>query len=145
MVAAGEEVAEFVGEENGHESGGERQACQKTGGIFVKEREGVEELVPGNGLIVGESSGELSARGKTSAEGEEKKHHGQDERLARGPRKDRDIKSGSEGNLGRISTKTSSAAAATCPCLSASARSASFTNSPRAQFTRRTPFFIFFS
>ena len=41
------------------------------------------------------------------------------------------------------STNTSSAAAATCFCLSASARSASFTSSPRAQFTSRTPFFIF--
>ena len=44
MVAAGEEVAQFVGEKNGQQSGGEGQADKESGGVFVEESEGAEEF-----------------------------------------------------------------------------------------------------
>ncbi len=47
--------------------------------------------------------------------------------------------------LGGSSMKTSSAAAATWPEQRASHSALSSISSPRAQFTRRTPFFIFAS
>lgn len=77
MAAAGEEMAEFVGEENGEEREREGQAGEKTGGIFVQEREGAEEFVDGGGLLVGVGDGELRASDKAGGEGAEKKRDGQ--------------------------------------------------------------------
>ena len=56
------------------------------------------------------------------------------------------VSSASSGDpLGGSCVKTSSAAPATYPDFSAAARAASSISSPRAQFTSRTPFFIFFN
>jgi hypothetical protein len=81
MMAASEEVAEFVREENGEQCESERQAGGESGGVFVKQREGFDKLVQGNGLILCIGDGELSAGDETSAESEEKKDAGEVERL----------------------------------------------------------------
>lgn len=83
MVAAGEEVAEFVGEKNSEESGGERHASEKAGGIFVEESEGAEKIVERDGFVVSVSDGELSAGGEAGAERGEKKGAGEEERFER--------------------------------------------------------------
>jgi hypothetical protein len=67
MVAAGEEVAEFVGEKNGQQSGGEGQADKESGGVFVEQSEGAEEFVERGGLIVRIGDGELSTCGQAGA------------------------------------------------------------------------------
>ena len=68
VVAAGEEMAEFVGEKNGEKSGSEGKACEKGGGILVEECEGAKELVEGRGLIAGIGDSELGASGEAGAE-----------------------------------------------------------------------------
>jgi hypothetical protein len=78
MVAAGEEVAQFVGEKNGQQSGGEGQADKESGGVFVEESEGAEEFVERGGLMVGIGDGELGAGGQTSTESEEEQRYGED-------------------------------------------------------------------
>ena len=67
MVAAGEEMAEFVGEKNGQQSDGKGKASQEGGGIFVEESKSAEEFVEGGGLVVGVGDGELRARCQASA------------------------------------------------------------------------------
>jgi hypothetical protein len=79
MAAAGEEVAEFVSEENGEKREGEGQASQKTGRILEEESEGTEEFVHGSGLVVGVGDGELRAGNEAGAKREEKERDGQDE------------------------------------------------------------------
>ena len=68
MVAAGEEMPEFVGKENGQQSDGKGKTGQESGGIFVEESEGADEFVEGSGLIVGVGDGELGACCKASTE-----------------------------------------------------------------------------
>jgi len=68
MMAAGEEMAEFVREKNGQKGRGERQAGEKTSGILVEESEGAEKFVKGDGFIVSIGSSELRACGETGAE-----------------------------------------------------------------------------
>ena len=70
MMAAGEEMAELVSEENGEQGEGEREAGGEGGGMFVKKSEGVEEFVEGDGLVVGVGDGELRAGDETGAKGE---------------------------------------------------------------------------
>jgi hypothetical protein len=72
MMAAGEEVAEFVCEKDGKQSEGEGQTCGKAGRMFVEQREGTEQFVKGDGLIPGVSDGELSAGHEASAKSEKK-------------------------------------------------------------------------
>lgn len=72
MMAAGEEMAEFMSEENGEQSESEGQAGGESGGVFVKKSEGVEEFVEGDGLIVGVGDGKLSAGDEAGAKSEEK-------------------------------------------------------------------------
>lgn len=63
MVAAGEEVAEFMGEKNDEQCGGKRQASEKASGILVKKSEGAKKVIERDGLIVSIRNGELRAGG----------------------------------------------------------------------------------
>jgi len=51
MIAAGKEMAELVGKENGEESKSERQARGEAERVFVKESERAEKLVGGEGFV----------------------------------------------------------------------------------------------
>ena len=80
MVAASEEMAEFVGEKNGQESGREGETGEKTCGIFVEESEGAEKIVERHGLIVSIGGSELSTCGEAGAKRQEKERYGEDKR-----------------------------------------------------------------
>jgi hypothetical protein len=79
MVAAGEEMAEFVGEQNRQDSDGEGKAGEESGGIFVEEGKGADKLIEGRGLVVGVGDGELRAGRQTRAERQEKERYGENE------------------------------------------------------------------
>lgn len=91
MMAAGEKMAELMGQENGQESGREGQAGEKGYRIFVEKRESAEEFVERDGLIVSVGGGELRAGGEAGAQSKEKKPNGEEERFEGRTRKDRDI------------------------------------------------------
>lgn len=91
VVAAGEKMAELMGQENGQESGREGQAGEKGYGIFVEQRESAEEFVERDSLIVSVGGGELRAGGETGAQSKEKEPNGEEERFEGRTRKDRDI------------------------------------------------------
>lgn len=61
MMAASEEMAEFVSEKNGEQSESERKSSRQTRGVLVEKCEGVDKLVDGTGLIIVVSNGELRA------------------------------------------------------------------------------------
>jgi hypothetical protein len=92
VVAAGEKMAEFMGEKNGQEGGGEGQTGEKSGGILVEESESAEKFVERSGLIVGVGDGELCASSEAGAECEEKERDGEDERFEGRARENRDVK-----------------------------------------------------
>src|SRR5216684_8502473 len=71
MVAAGKEMAEFVGEKNGEQGESKRQARGEAKRVFVKESERTEKFVEGEGLVLSIGSGELCAGDEAGAEGEE--------------------------------------------------------------------------
>jgi hypothetical protein len=87
MIAAGEKMAEFMGEKNGEQGEGEREAGSEAGGMLVEKFEGTKKLVGRSGLIVGVGCGELRASGKAGAESEEEEDANDDEHLARRPGK----------------------------------------------------------
>lgn len=91
VVAAGEKMAELMGQENGQESGREGQAGEKGYGIFVEQGESAEEFVERDGLIVSVGGGELRAGGEAGAQSKEKKPDGEEERFEGRTREDRDI------------------------------------------------------
>lgn len=74
MMTAGEDMAEFVGEKNGEQGECERQAGGEGRGVLVKQREGFDKLVQGNGLVLRIGDGELGAGDKASAKSEEEKN-----------------------------------------------------------------------
>ena len=67
MMAAGEEVAEFVGEKNGEQRECEGQAGGESQRVAIRQREGADEIVPGNGLVVGIGHREVRAGDEASA------------------------------------------------------------------------------
>jgi len=81
MATASEEVAELVCQEDREESGCEGQAGKKAGRIFVKEGEGAGEFIDRSRLVIGVGHSELRAGDETSAESQEKKSDGQNQRL----------------------------------------------------------------
>ena len=81
MMAAGEEMAEFVGEKNGEQSEGEGEAGGEAGGMLVEKFEGANEFVEGDGLIVGVGDGELRAGDEAGAKSEEEENAGEDEQF----------------------------------------------------------------
>lgn len=91
MVAAGEEMAEFVGEKDGEESCGERHAGEKAERILVEKGEGAEKLVERNRLVVSVGHGKLRAGNKASRKSGEEEKNGEDEGFERGTRKNRSV------------------------------------------------------
>ena len=92
VVAASEKVTELMGEKNGEQSDSEREAREQSGGIFVEESEGAEELVDGYGLVVGVGDGKLGAGDEAGAKREEEECHGEEESLAWRVGKSRGVK-----------------------------------------------------
>ncbi len=72
MMAAGEEVAELMGEKNGEQGERERQSGSEGSRMFIKKSEGVEELVERNGLIPHVGDGKLSSGDQAGAKSEKK-------------------------------------------------------------------------
>jgi len=79
MMAASEEVAEFVGKKNGEKREGKRQARKESGGMLVEKFVGADEFLERGGLIPGISIRELSSGGETSAKREKEQHDGENE------------------------------------------------------------------
>src|SRR5579859_328592 len=77
VMAAGEQVAEFVSEKNGEQCEGEGQAGGESQRVAVRQREGADEVVPGNGLVVSVGHGEVRAGDETRAQGEEEERAGE--------------------------------------------------------------------
>ena len=72
MMTASEEMAEFMGEQNGEKSEGEGQAGSERCGMLVEKFEGIDKFVERNGLILSVSDGKLSSGDQAGAEREEK-------------------------------------------------------------------------
>ena len=87
MMTAGKEMAELMGEQDGEQSEGERQAGGKSWWVFVKKGEGVEKLIERNGLILRVGESELSAGNQAGAKSEEKKNTGKIKRFKRRARR----------------------------------------------------------
>jgi len=81
VMAAGEEVAEFVSEKNGEQREGEGQTGGESQRVAIRQREGADEFVPGNGLVVGVGHGEVRAGHQTRAQREEEERAGQEKRF----------------------------------------------------------------
>jgi len=79
MMAASEEVAEFVGKKNGEQREGEGEARKESGGVLVEKFVSADEFVERGGFIPGIGIGELRAGGETSAKGEKEQHDGENE------------------------------------------------------------------
>ena len=71
VVAAGEEMAEFVGEENEKKSEGEWESGGEAEGVFVEKSEGAEKFVGGEGFVLRIRGGKLRAGDEAGTEGEE--------------------------------------------------------------------------
>jgi len=67
MMAAGKEVAEFVGKKNGEQRKGKREARKEPGRMLVEKFVGVDKLVERGSQVLGIRAGELSAGCETSA------------------------------------------------------------------------------
>ena len=61
MIAAGKEVSEFVGEENGEQSESKWQTGGEAERVFVKESERAEKFVRREGFVPGIGVSELRA------------------------------------------------------------------------------------
>ena len=61
VIAAGEEMAEFVDEKNTKKGQGERKTRGERGGMAIEESEVVEKFIDGGGLAAGKGDGELCA------------------------------------------------------------------------------------
>ena len=68
MMTASEKMAEFVGEKNGHQREGKGKASGERRGMRVQEFEGLDEFIPGDGLLFGIGDGEMSAGDEASTE-----------------------------------------------------------------------------
>jgi hypothetical protein len=82
-MTAGKKMAEFVGEKNGEEGQGKRKAADERRGVRVQEFEGLDEFVPGDGLMFGIGDGEMRARDEASTKREEKEQDGEEQGFTR--------------------------------------------------------------
>ncbi len=71
-MTAGEEMAKLMGEQDGEQGEGERQARGQGRRVSVKKGEGVEEFVERNSLILRVSDGKLSAGNQARAKSKKK-------------------------------------------------------------------------
>jgi len=84
VMAAGEEMAELVGEKDGEQGQSEGKSGSEGERMAVEEREGAEEFVPGDGFVVGVGDGEVRAGDEAGAKGEEEEGAGDEEGLGGG-------------------------------------------------------------
>src|SRR5258705_9243319 len=80
VMAAREEVAEFVSQENGEESEGEGESGGQGERVAINESEGADEFVPGDGFVVGVGDGEMGAGDEASAESQHEKRTSEKQR-----------------------------------------------------------------
>jgi hypothetical protein len=78
MVAAGEKMAELVGEKNGEQSESKGQACGEAERVLVKKSKRAEKFVEGEGFVPSVGGGELCAGDEASAEGEDEQEASED-------------------------------------------------------------------
>ena len=71
MMAAGEKVAQFMGEKNGEQGEGKGNTSGEARRMFVEKREGVDKIVIGSRLIVCVGDCELRAGDEAGAKSEE--------------------------------------------------------------------------
>jgi hypothetical protein len=98
VVAAGEEMPEFMREKNGEQRNCERQTGEQGGRMLVEKRVGMEKLRDGCGLLLRESDGKLRTRRQRGAQREQKQGDGQQQTFSRGARKRRTIHVRGRGN-----------------------------------------------
>jgi hypothetical protein len=87
MMAAGKEVAEFMGKKNGEQREGEGEAREEPGRIKVEKFVGVDNLVERGSQILGIRAGELSAGYEAGAERKQEQAGGGQERSGWGARR----------------------------------------------------------
>lgn len=83
MVAAGEEVSQFMRKQNAQQGDRKRKSGEQPGGIFVEESEAAKKHADGCGLIVRIGEGKLSSGDETRTQSQEEKHNGENERFPR--------------------------------------------------------------
>jgi hypothetical protein len=91
MIAAGKEMAEFVGEKNSEQSKSKWKACGEAERLPVKESERAEKFVEGEGLILRIGGSELSAGDEAGAEGEKEQDASEEQHLSGRTVRDRRI------------------------------------------------------
>jgi hypothetical protein len=79
MVAAGEEMAEFVGEQDGEQREGEGEAGGQARGMLIEEFESADKFLDGSGFVLRVGDGELGARDEAGAEREQEKNTGEEQ------------------------------------------------------------------
>ena len=88
MMAAGEEVPQFMREKNEQQSDREWKTGRERNGMAVEECEAVRKLVERNGLVLRVGGGELRASGKASAKSQKKQSDCKEQRFKRRMRRD---------------------------------------------------------
>ena len=72
VMATGEEVAEFVSEENRQQRKREGESSGEGERVTIGQREGANEFVPRDGFVVGVGDGEVRAGDEASAQRQQK-------------------------------------------------------------------------
>jgi len=83
VMAAGEVMPKFVGEQNGEQRGRKRQSRYKKQRVMVSDREGFEESIGGESLVVRVGRCKIRA-GQKSCQERKKKQSGRQEQRAQG-------------------------------------------------------------
>lgn len=81
MVAASKEMPQFMSQQNTKQGRRKRKPGQKSGRIFIKEREGPQQLIDGHRLIVRVCHGKLRACDKARGERKKKKQNRENQRF----------------------------------------------------------------
>lgn len=82
MIAAGKEMSEFVGEENGEKGERKGETDGEAERVFVKKCERAEKFVGGEGLVLRVGICELRAGHQTSTKREEEENASEDQHLS---------------------------------------------------------------
>ena len=81
MVAASKEMSQFMSQKDPEQRRRKRKSRQKSGRMFIKQREGPQQFIEGHGLIVRVRHGELRACDKAGTERKQKKQDGENQRF----------------------------------------------------------------